>query len=102
MSAVHAPDVSELGPPAPPAPQRSVRRATSRRASTRRAFARSRQPDHDAAVIALLADHPNRTTGELAKRLNLDPDQIAISLRHLTSTGEIEKTAHGYRIPRSD
>ena len=78
------------------APIRSVRRATARRASNRRAYARSRQSDSDASIIEFLAHHPRSTIGDLAKGLNLDPEQVAICLTHLTSAGEIRRASHGY------
>jgi predicted transcriptional regulator len=80
------------------APRRSVRRATARRASTRRAYARSRQSDSEARIIACIAQHPGSTVGDLARRLNLHLEHVASDLSQLTSTGEITKTAHGYSI----
>jgi hypothetical protein len=81
---------------APPA--RSVRRSTARRASTRRATARSHQSDTEASIIDFLALHPGSTTGDLAKRLNLDPEGVAHRLTQLVKTGAIKKAAHGYDI----
>lgn len=86
--------VSEGSPAA--APVRSVRRATARRASTRRAFARSRQRDSEAGIIGFLATHPSSTIGDLAKALNLDPEHVATCLTQLTSSGEIDMASHGY------
>jgi hypothetical protein len=94
MVPVQAPDQVSASRPA--APMRSVRRATARRASSRRASARSRKGDSDASIIEFLTDHPRSTTGDLARGLNLDPEQIATCLTHLTCTGEIRKTSHGY------
>jgi hypothetical protein len=94
MVSVQAPD--QVSVPRPEAPMRSVRRATARRASSRRASARRRQSDSEASIIDFLAEHPGSTTGDLARGLNLDPDQIATCLTHLTCTGEIRKTSHGY------
>jgi predicted transcriptional regulator len=75
---------------------RSVRRATARRASTRRAAARARQSDATAHIVAFLTTHPQSTAGDLAKRLNLDPESVATRLNQLTKAGEIKKDAHGY------
>ena len=80
----------------PIVPARSQRRATARRASTRRAYARSRQTDDEATIVGFLADHPSSTIGDLAKALNLDPDHIATCLTQLTSAGEIQKASRGY------
>ena len=78
------------------APVRSVRRATARRASNRRATARTHQGDTNASIIDFLAQHPGSTAGELAKRLNLDPADVAAHLTQLAKTGEINKATHGY------
>jgi hypothetical protein len=86
--------VSERSPAA--APARSVRRATARRASTRRAYARIRQSDSEASIIGFLATHPRSTVGDLARGLNLDPEHVAICLTQLTGAGEIYKASHGY------
>jgi hypothetical protein len=78
------------------APARSVRRATARRASTRRATARSRQDDCETRIIAFVVQHPGSTTGDLAKGLNLDPENVSTHLTHLARVGEIKKAPHGY------
>jgi DNA-binding MarR family transcriptional regulator len=52
--------------------------------------------DSDASIIDFLAHHPSSTTGDLAKRLNLDPEHIATRLSRLTATGEIHRAPHGY------
>jgi predicted ArsR family transcriptional regulator len=88
-------EVSERSPEAPPV--RSVRRATARRASNRRATARSRQGDTDASIMDFLAHHPGSTTGDLAKGLNLNPGTVSTRLTQLTKAGEIKRAAHGYR-----
>jgi hypothetical protein len=51
------------GGSAAPAPARSVRRATARRASRRRANASSHQDDTKARVTEYLARHPGSTVG---------------------------------------
>src|SRR6478672_8738902 len=86
--------VSERSPAA--APARSVLRATARRASTRRAYARSRQSDSEPSIIGFLATHPRSTVGDLARGLNLDPEHVATCLTQLTASGEIYKASHGY------
>jgi predicted transcriptional regulator len=95
MVPVQAPD--QVPETKPAAPMRSMRRATARRASSRRASARSLKGDSEASIIDFLADHPRSTTGDLARGLNLDPELIATCLAHLTCTGEVRKTSHGYR-----
>jgi DNA-binding MarR family transcriptional regulator len=80
----------------PAATARSVRRATARRTSTRRAYTRSRQSDSEASIIGFLANHPRSTIGDLAKALNLDPEHVATCLVQLTSAGEIQTASHGY------
>jgi hypothetical protein len=84
------------GDPSAVAPVRSLRRATARRASNRRATARSLQGDTEASMIGFLAKHPGSTVGDLAKGLNLDPDSVSTHLTQLAQTGEIEKAPHGY------
>jgi hypothetical protein len=79
---------------APPA--RSVRRATAQRASNRRATARSRQADSEASIIEFLVQHPGSTAGDLAKGLNLNPEQVSTHLTKLARAGEIKKASHGY------
>jgi hypothetical protein len=79
---------------APPA--RSVRRATARRASNRRAIARSLQGDIEASTIAFLLQHPGSTAGDLARGLNLTPEQVSTYLTKLARAGEVRKASHGY------
>jgi predicted transcriptional regulator len=79
-----------------PAPARSVRRATARRASNRRTTARSRQSDTKASIIEFLAKHPGSTAGDIAKALNLNPGSVATRLTQLAKTGEIQKASRGY------
>jgi CRP-like cAMP-binding protein len=78
------------------APARSVRRATARRASTRRATARSRQSDTTARILGFVSRHPRSTAGDLARRLNLDPETVSRSLNQLAHAGDIKKHAHGF------
>jgi hypothetical protein len=79
---------------APPA--RSVRRATARRASNRRATARSRQDDGETRILDFLVRHPGSTAGDIAKRLNLNPADVSLRLTQLAKAGEIKKASHGY------
>jgi DNA-binding MarR family transcriptional regulator len=74
-----------------------VRRATARRASNRRATARNRQADTNASIIEFLAQHPESTTGDLAKGLNLNPGDVSTHLSQLAKAGEIKRSTHGYR-----
>ena len=75
-----------------------MRRATARRASKRRATARSRQGDTDASIIDFLAQHSGSTAGDLAKGLNLDPGSVSTHLNQLARAGEIKKASHGYSM----
>lgn len=77
-------------------PARSVRRATARRASNRRATARIRQGDTNARIIAFLARHAGSTAGDLAKGLNLNPGSVSTHLNQLAKSGEIKRASHGY------
>jgi hypothetical protein len=76
---------------APVVPQRSMRRATARRASNRRAMARRRKDDVEGRMIEYLKDHPQSTTGDIAKGLNADRGTIAAGLSHLVRASEITK-----------
>jgi uncharacterized membrane protein len=84
------------GGSAPSAPVRSVRRATARRASDRRATARNREGDTNASIIDFLARHTGSTAGDLAKGLNLNPGSVSARLTQLAKAGEIKKASHGY------
>ena len=86
------------GPPDDPefAPIRSVRRATARRASNRRATARERHRDIKAGIVDFLAHHPASTAGDIAKGVNIDPGTVSALLIQLARAGEIEKATHGY------
>jgi hypothetical protein len=92
--------VSEGGPAA--APARSARRATARRASARRASARRLQSDTAASIMGFLTAHAGSTVGDLARRLDLDPEQVGSCLTQLTSTGEIDKAPNGYSTRQPD
>jgi predicted transcriptional regulator len=83
------------------APVRSVRRATARRASNRRATARGRQGDNEASIIDFLAHHPGSTVGDLARGLNFNPGAVSIHLTQLANSGEIKKVSHGYNTEQA-
>ena len=76
---------------APVVPQRSARRATARRAHNRRAAARRRKPDVEGRIIEYLKDHPQSTTGDIAKRLNANRGTVGAGLSHLVRASEITK-----------
>jgi capsid protein len=70
-------------------PQRSTRRATARRASDRRATAREHKDDIDGRIIGYVKEHPQSTTGDMAKGLNADRDTIAAEVSHMVRAGEL-------------
>jgi hypothetical protein len=73
----------------PAVPQRSVRRATARRASDRRATARQRKDDVEGRIVEYLRDHPESTTGDIAKSLNADRSTIAAGLSHIARASNV-------------
>jgi hypothetical protein len=75
----------------PAVPRRSVRRATARRASSRRATARERKDDVEGRIIEYLKDHPQSTTGDIAKALNANRDTVAAGRSHIASASDITK-----------
>jgi capsid protein len=72
-------------------PPRSARRATARRASSRRATARERKDDVQGRIIEYLKDHPQSTTGDIAKAVNADRDTIAAELSHIARASDVTK-----------
>ena len=76
---------------APVVPQSSARRATARRASNRHAAARRRKHEVEGRIIEYLNDHPQSTTGDLAKGLNANRGTVAAGLSHLVRAREITK-----------
>ena len=76
-------------------PQRSARRATARRASRRRAAARQRKDDVEGRIIEYLKDHPQSTTGDIAKRLNVDRGTIAAAVSHLVRARKVTRDRAG-------
>ena len=75
----------------PVVPQRSARRATARRASSRRATARRRTDNVEGRIVEYLKDHPQSTTGEIAKGLNADRGTIAAGLSHIVRANDATK-----------
>jgi hypothetical protein len=75
----------------PVVPQRSTRRATARRASSRRAMARQHKDDVDGRIVEYLKDHPQSTTGDIAKGLNANRDTIAAGVSHIARASNVTK-----------
>jgi hypothetical protein len=84
-----SPDSTPVGLPA--VPQRSTRRATARRASNRRATARQHKDDLDGRIVEYLKDHPQGTTGDIAKGLNANRDTVAAGLSHIARASDITR-----------
>jgi capsid protein len=80
---------STLAPPV--VSQRSTRRATARRASDRRAAAREHKDDIDGRIIGYVKEHPQGTTGDMAKGLNADRGTIAAEVSNMVRAGELTK-----------
>ena len=72
----------------PVVPRRSARRATARRASDRRATARQRKDDVEGRIADYLKDHPQSTTGDIAKGLNADRVTIAAWRSHIARASD--------------
>jgi len=89
-------------PPEPDAavPQRSVRRATARRASSRRHAAREHQHPVDERIAAYVEQHPDATTGEIAKALNADRGEVAAGIAHLARAAEEDEAEAASPAPR--
>ena len=75
----------------PVVPRRSARRATARRASIRRATARERKAHVEGRISEYLKDHPQSTTGDIAKALNANRDTIAAGLSHIARASDVTK-----------
>jgi hypothetical protein len=73
----------------PVVPRRSARRATARRASNRRAAARQRKDDVEGRVVEYVKDHPQCTTGDIAKGLNADRGTIAAARSHIVRASHV-------------
>jgi hypothetical protein len=82
-----------------PAPaQRSVRRATAHRASSRRATARVRKGDIEERIIDYLKAHPESTAGDVAKGVSANRNTTATRLSKMVKTGTITKASKGYAV----
>ena len=75
----------------PAVAQRSARRATERRASGRRATARQRKDDVEGRIVEFLKDHPQSSTGDIAKGLNANRGTIAAGLSHIVRARDVTK-----------
>ncbi len=83
------------------APVRSVRRATARRASRRRAVARDRKGDMKARIVDFLTQHAGSTAGDLARGLNMPPGRVASAVAQLVKAGVIGRASRGYRATQT-
>jgi hypothetical protein len=95
------PPGSTLGTPAV-VPQRSTRRATACRASNRRATARQHKDDIDGRIFADVKEHPQSTTGDMAKRLNANRDTIAAEISHMVRAGDLTKGPDSHTLSASE
>ena len=75
----------------PAVAQRSARRATARRAGDRRATARQHKDDVEGRIVEYLKDHPQSTTGDIAKGLNANRGTVAAGLSHIVRAGDVTK-----------
>jgi capsid protein len=87
----HAPAAEPTAHAPAAVPRRSTRRATARRASDRRATARQHKDDIDGRIVGYVKEHPQSTTGDMAKGLNADRDTIAAEVSHMVRAGELTK-----------
>lgn len=71
--------------------QRSTRRATARLASSRRATARQHKDDVDGRIVDYVREHPQSTTGDMAKGLNANRGTIAAEVSHMVRAGKLTK-----------
>jgi hypothetical protein len=86
----------------PVVPQRSTRRATARRASDRRATARQHKDDIDGRIIGYVKEHPQGTTGDMAKGLNADRGTIAAEVSNMVRAGELIKGSEPHTLSASE
>jgi hypothetical protein len=102
------PAVDGVSPPEPTphmqavVPPRSTRRATARRASDRRATARQYKEDIDGRIIGYVKEHPQSTTGDMAKGLNADRGTIAAEVSHMVRSGELTKGPDPHTLSASE
>jgi len=106
---MQTPPVVDGAPPAdstlaapPVVPQRSTRRATARRASDRRATARRHKDDIDGRIIGYVKEHPQGTTGDMAKGLNADRGTIAAEVSNMVRAGELTKGPEPHTLSASE
>ena len=99
-----SPDSTLVAPPVVPpvVPQRSTRRATARRASDRRATARQHKNDIDGRIIGYVKEHPEGTTGDMAKGLNADRGTIAAEVSNMVRAGELTKGPDPHTLSASE
>jgi hypothetical protein len=95
------PAPTEVAAPAP-TPKRAARRGTAARASNRRHVARELKPDPAERIIAFLREHPQSTSGAVAKGLNANRSTVAAQMAKLEKTGELSKAAKGYSVKAPD
>jgi predicted HTH transcriptional regulator len=93
---------STLGTPTVVPPQRSNRRATARRASNRRATARQYKDDIDGRIVEYVKEHPQSTTGDMAKGLNANRDTIAAEVSHMVRAGELTKELGSHTLSANE
>jgi hypothetical protein len=109
FSAMQTPSTVNGAPPAdstlvapPVVPQRSTRRATARRASDRRATARQHKDDIDGRIIGYVKEHPQSTTGAMAKGLNADRGTIAAEVSNMVRAGELTEGPEPHTLSASE
>jgi hypothetical protein len=83
-------------------PQRSTRRATARRASNRRATARQHKDDIDGRISEYVKDHPQSTTGDMAKGLNANRGTIAAEISHMMRAGELTREPGSHTLSATE
>ena len=106
---MQTPPTADAASPAEPTPhvpavvpQRSTRRATARRASERRATAREHKDDIDGRIIGYVKEHPQGTTGDMAKGLNADRGTIAAEVSNMVRSGELTKGPEPHSLSASE
>jgi capsid protein len=83
-------------------PQRSTRRATARRASSRRATARHHKDDIDGRIFEYVKDHPQSTTGDMAKGLNANRGTIAAEVSHMMRAGALTRERGSHTLSATE
>jgi hypothetical protein len=54
-------------------------------------MARQHRQDVDGRIVEYLKDHPESTTGDIAKGLNADRDTIAAGLSHIARASDVTR-----------